>query len=289
MDFALDDVMTLLYPERQLILVVRDGDVQVRRAKPGDVDSKRTWEFVPPIFVGGGGAVSAGVAAGVTVAVQLWKLRERSDKAELPYLVVTDSQARNLRFPYGHPRRNIVYAADPGVGGKYYPVASFHRELFDAKVSEAIRLLSGLAATEMAVEYRKGFDRGSVIDFLAAPPEGAGVEIGGGGKATSKVSSGAKIAMKLVPTRPAHVPKDLSWFPSERIWQTLAETRLESGLRTFDIELRYTDDFGIDGNLKAKIARVGLEVGGSFTEYRETVWKLSGTFAEQLPPDAASG
>jgi hypothetical protein len=69
----------------------------------------------------------------------------------------------------------------------------------------------------------------------------------------------------------------------------VANARLESGLRAFTIDVNYTDDFGINASLKAKIASVGLELGGTFTEYRETVWKLSGTFAEKLTPDATSG
>jgi hypothetical protein len=71
---------------------------------------------------------------------------------------------------------------------------------------------------------------------------------------------------------------------SEPLWQEVANARLDSGLRAFTLEVNYTDDFGINASLKAKIAGVGLEIGGTFTEYRETVWKLGGTFADRLPP-----
>jgi len=87
---------------------------------------------------------------------------------------------------------------------------------------------------------------------------------------------------------PAQIPKDLIWFRSEPLWQEVANARLESGLRSFTIDVKYSDDFGINARLKTKIASVGLELGGTFTEYRETVWKLSGTFAEQLHPGNAS-
>lgn len=282
--------MTLLYPERRLIVVVGDDEVEVvRRATTENAASKGARDFVPLVGALGAGAVMIpGIAVGAMAVQQLWKLRARSDSANLPYLAVTNSQAKNLKFPYGHPRRNVVYAADPGVAGNYYPIASFHRVLFVGKVAEALRLLRSLGATEISIEYLEGFDRGAGVDFSISPPESAGVEIGGGVKATNKASSGAKITMQLSPTMPMQIPKDLIWFSSEPLWQELANARLESGLRAFTIDVNYTDDFGINASLKAKIASVGLELGGTFTEYRETVWKLSATFAEQVPPYASS-
>ena len=64
----------------------------------------------------------------------------------------------------------------------------------------------------------------------------------------------------------------------EPLWREVAEGRMASGLRDFQIEVLYSDDFEVDGKLEAKIAEVGLSAGGSFTEFRSTSWKLSGTF-----------
>ena len=72
------------------------------------------------------------------------------------------------------------------------------------------------------------------------------------------------------------------------MWQEVAAARLESGLRTFAIKVNYTEDFGIDSKLTAKIEGVGLKLGGKFTDYKETSWALSGSFAEDLPPNANS-
>ncbi|MGH9023299.1 MAG: hypothetical protein ACRDV9_09410 [Acidimicrobiia bacterium] len=42
----------------------------------------------------------------------------------------------------------------------------------------------------------------------------------------------------------------------------------------------YKDDFGVNAKLHAKIGKIGLEVGGSFSERRETTWHLRGHFGE---------
>src|SRR5690606_16203739 len=138
-----------------------------------------------------------------------------------------------------------------------------------------------LGATEISIEYVEGFDRGGGVDLSVSAPVGAVTEIGGNVNVTKKVSSGARTTMHLSTTMPAQIPEDMIWIRSEPLWQEVANARLESGLRAFTIDVNYTDDFGINAGLKAKIANVGLELGGNFTEYRETVWKLSGTFAEQ--------
>jgi len=295
MKFADDDVLTLPYAERQLIVVDRDAAVAaVRRAATEDARDNRALNIASSAVRAGiatSVAVVPGAAAGVIVAaaaVKLWKTRKRADRANLPYLVVTTMQAAKLRFQNGHPLKSVVYVGDPGVSGNYYPVANFHRILFEGKVAEALRLLRSLGATEISIEYLEGFNRALGVDLSISTPGSSGVEIDSGVKPTNKVNSGAKTTMQLTPTMPAQIPKDLIWFRSEPLWQEVANARLESGLRAFTLDVNYADDFGINAGLKAKIAGVGLKLGGNFTECRETVWKLSGTFSVQQHPGKTS-
>ena len=306
MSFTQDDPMTLPWAERRLIVVQRDDAVKVvRRAATHDVgsngltkmlDAVTSVGFGPVVRAAGGrtagiGAIAAIgglglVGAGLVGAVHLWKMRKRASSAHLPFLVVTSSQAKSLTFAPGHPVPNVVYVGDPCVAGKYYPVANFHHFMFEGKVVEAIRLLRSLRATEISVEYLEGFDQAGNIDFSIVTSIGDVGEVGSG--RTGKARSGANISMQLSPTMPAHVPADLIWFASEPMWQEVAAARLESGLRTFAIKVNYTEDFGIDSKLTAKIEGVGLKLGGKFTDYKETSWALSGSFAEDLPPNANS-
>jgi hypothetical protein len=290
-----DDVLTLLYPERQLIVVASDDEVEAaRRAARKDLDSGGSsnvaaaaarWITPASASNAGGAAAIAGAALGaaaVAAGLELWKARKRAQTANLPYLVVSDSQAVNLRFPNGHPLRKVVYVGDPGVAGDYYPIATFPRVLFAGKVAEAIRLLRSLGATEISIEYLQGFEQGGAVNLSASSPTGGGVDAEAVVNRTNKARSGAKTTMQLSPTTPPHIPSDLVWFRTEPLWQEIANARLESGLRQFTIDVNYTDDFGINAKLEAKIASVGLGLGGSFTEFRETNWKLTGTFAENV-------
>ncbi len=297
MEFAQDDVLTLSYPERQLVVVANDAAVEaVRPATHKDARKKRTLGIATSAArsarrgegaVAVAGAASAKVRAAVG-AVQLWRTRRRAEGANLPYLVVTASQAANLRFPHGHPLTKVVYVGDPGLPGNYYPVANFHRILFEGKVVEALRLLRSLGATEISIEYLEGFYRAPGVDLSISTPGKRGLKIGGGAKQTKEANAGAKFTMQLSPTMAAHIPKDLIWFRSEPLWQEVANARLESGLRAFTIDVSYTDDFGVNGGLTASVADIGLKLGGTFTEFRATSWNLSGTFAEQLDPGRAA-
>jgi hypothetical protein len=50
-------------------------------------------------------------------------------------------------------------------------------------------------------------------------------------------------------------------------------------LREFSLDVRSSDDFGINASLKALVNKVGLDAGGKFVEHVETIWRLEGEFA----------
>ena len=293
MGYAQDDFMTLSYPERKLIVVENDDDVEaVRRAEIESAASAESEQISEADRSGGAADFLGNVAGAATSkASRLWKARKVAKLAKLPFLVVTNSQAGTLSFPNGHPLSHVVYVGDPGVAGTYYPVANFHRFLFEGKVAEALRLLRSLGATEISIEYLEGFERGAGVDLSASLPENPVSKIAGGMRRRSKSASGAKTTMKLSPSTRAQIPNDLHWYASEPLWREVAEARIENGLKEFTIDLNYMDDFGVNSELKSTIHAVGLELGGKFTEYKETVWRLSGSFSENLssnPPPMLS-
>jgi hypothetical protein len=99
--------------------------------------------------------------------------------------------------------------------------------------------------------------------------------------ASRKSAAGRTVlaTMKLKPTRSPYIPDGLVWLPHEPLWQEVAQARLESGLDSFVIDVRSTDDYGVNAQLKVLVAKTGLEAGGAFVEHRDTVWRLQGTFA----------
>lgn len=284
MEPADDGLLRRSYPERQFIVVDSDDAVAaLRRTESADSTSGVAAEVIEAASKAATpGNLAASVAGGaVYAAAYLWKARKRAHREHLPLLVVSTSQAASLTFPYGPPLARVVYVGDPGIAGKYYPVSGFHRYMFQAKVAEAQKLLIGLGATEISIEYVEGFGREAGGDLAVAGSEDAG----GGSHATSNRRSRAESTMRLAPTKPPHIPDGLVWFSSEPLWRAVADARLESGLLSYSLEVNYTEDFGINANLNAKIANVGLEAGGKFQECRATTWRLNVTFAEDLPPE----
>jgi hypothetical protein len=75
----------------------------------------------------------------------------------------------------------------------------------------------------------------------------------------------------------------LVWFETQRTWQTLARARLEHGTASFALAVRYENDYGITGDLKAQVEAAKLEVGGKFHEQHNTVWRINAEFPPHRP------
>src|SRR6185295_17608549 len=74
------------------------------------------------------------------------------------------------------------------------------------------------------------------------------------------------------------LPPQLSWFPHEPRWQTIAKARLEFGLRNSALSVTYNDDYRVNAGLTAAISKAGLDVGGKFEDHVSTEWRISGKF-----------
>ena len=193
-------------------------------------------------------------------------------------LVVTDAEAAQLKFPIGHPRYKVIYVGHPVNPAEYLPFSDFHRALFEHKVAEALRLVRALGATSVAVEHVQGWGQGLGISLGVALPTALETEVSTSAGTQRGQSAYVMSRMTLLPTGPATVPSDLMWLPQEPLWQEVVRARMESGLSSFALDVRSTDDYGINGSLKALVSKAGLELGGSFTEHQNTVWRLRGDF-----------
>lgn len=282
------DVRTLSYQERRLLIVDDARRKAVLAGKDANSEMPVQGIAIPPIAVVGGGAANAaaGAAAGAIAAVVTQQLidgaarrraRRRANGA-LPVLVIGQKEAANLSFPLGHPLKGTVYVGHPGIAGAYLPMATFHRVLFNEKAAEALRLLRSLAANEINIEYIEGFKTAGGVDFSMTVPQS--VPSSGTAKVTGtkESSTTARVTMHFDPDHEPAIATDLMWYHQEPLWREVAEGRMVSGLRDFQIEVHYFDDFDVDAKLEARIAEAGLSTGGHFTEFRSTIWKLSGTF-----------
>lgn len=274
-----DALLKLPYDSRRLI-VVSDRLTQrsERAAQPSsEVDRAGTLGKLAAFAPQAALLVLTG-SVGLELARRLRRLRDQGTTVR-PISLAT---AQPLRFPPGHPRSNVVYAAHPVDAGAYIPAADFHRFLFQHKVAEAQRLIRMLGATSVMVKSVQGWDREAAAHLgLSFPEPSSGMTSTVSASAERTSTSGNEIitTMTLKPSGDPRVPDDLVWYPHEPLWNEIASARIESGLREFSIDVRSSDDFGINSKLKAAVDKVGLEAGGKFVEHVETTWRLEGGFA----------
>lgn len=267
-------VLGLPYHERRLIVVTKRPPA--RPDATGDAPSK----FAEVIIKSPTVAALPFVASWVVGREVFKSIREmRVQGTEV--LPVSFSTAQAFRFPPGHPRNNVLYVGHPVDPGSYIPAAEFHRFLFEHKVAEALRLVRSLGATTVNVRSVKGWSREAALSMglsLPDPVAGQNVEIGGDIGHTAASRNEIITTMTLRPSNPPVVPDGLVWMPHEPLWQEIAEARLESGLRGFSLDVRSTDDFGVNASLKALVEKVHLDAGGRFVNHVETIWRLDGSF-----------
>lgn len=199
---------------------------------------------------------------------------------EQGFLVLTVAQgdAAAIRLPPGHPREKVVYVGHPARPTEYLPVGQFHRHVFEDKVAEAMRLLMGLGAVSISVEHIAGWDATSGLD-IDVPTIG---NIKAGGKVVTTKQTGRRVMLeaRLQPGSQPAIQPGLVWYGHEPLWRALAEARLAHGLQSFNLDVRYDDDYGIHAGLKVSVQKVGLELGADFENHQATVWRMSGDFAK---------
>jgi hypothetical protein len=208
---------------------------------------------------------------------QVAKLRGKLDKAACSkFLLVSTLESRLLKFPLGHPRDGVVYIGHPAVANLYYPMADFHRVIFEHKFCEAISLLMSLRARQMRVEHVTGWSR-EFLAGLSLPLPTDDLNVGAGGHSSSRRS--LLYEASLSGTGDPKIPDGLVWYHHEPTWQSVASGRLDFGLDEFRLTVASEDDFGIDARLKTVIGGCGLDLGGRFEDHRSTIWRIEGTFA----------
>ncbi|MBV8987153.1 MAG: hypothetical protein JO372_01205 [Solirubrobacterales bacterium] len=205
------------------------------------------------------------------------KALKEAEEEGLGVLPVPQSAVGILAMPIGHPLPKMVYIGSPAVPARYYPVADFHRRVFEEKFSEAALLLMGLGAERFSVWSIQGWSR-DIAGDLETPLQKV-VKTGGEVKSKQKKDNRLLFEAELTP-RGVTLPKALVWYQHEPSWRTIAEGRLKYGLRNCSLIVSSTEDYGIDTELAAKLRRRKiLSLGGEFTKHVDTIWVMEGTFA----------
>ena len=203
------------------------------------------------------------------------KLRKSFSDDEHGVVHISQSEAAELRFTPGHPALGAAYVAHPRESRLYYPFSSFHRLTFDHKFAELIRLLTSLGATYIRAEHVRGWSRqvGGNAGANDRQVEAA-ADAGRDESRSQRVMYEAKLGGESMP----RLPEDLVWFDTEDHWKAFTFSRLHHGLSEMNLELDYSDDFGITGNLKLKLEGAGVALGGTYVGHEHTTWNIRAVF-----------
>jgi hypothetical protein len=220
-----------------------------------------------------------GVLVEEVVTKSIVEARKRALSEGLNVQTVGFEVSKGLLFPPGHPQAKVVYMQHPANQLLFYPVASFHRYVFEHKFSEALLVLGALGANTINVQHVKGWNREFASELSVPIPPNIGNGLIGASAASKDFTSENFLfhASLRGSDTPAMIA-DPIWFPHESTWQAVAKLRLNHGLDVFSLTLNYEEDYQINANLTAAIEKAGFKLGGEFKKHLSTVWTMSGQF-----------
>jgi uncharacterized protein (DUF697 family) len=192
---------------------------------------------------------------------------------------VSRVQIENVDFPAGHPRPETLYVGHPLRPTRYYLATEFHDRLFEDKVIEISRVLRCLGAKKTKIEHieGRGFDEKITLDLEV---------LGTNNKATSGYNRKSERSItwetNYASTTRSELPQDMIWYDYEAWWKEICESRNTHRMQTFELDLKYNDDFGINERLENSIKNLKLKLNleVAFTGFKKTHWHISGEFAD---------
>lgn len=277
-------ILSKPYAERRLVLIAPETKEQVR-------ESPANWDFIIRSSISAQSHIfgDARKVLKWIIALEFWpylglyKLIKSLFSDDAPpqaglhgaLLIDCKTAAAELQLPPGHPLVGHAYAGHPLSPPRYMPAAAFHRQLFEEKVNELLTLLASLGATRVRVSCRQGYKAAGGIGLGVA--KGASASVGVEGSKSS--TSAAEFEEHFRPSGEPKLHDNPIWFGHEPSWQAVADRRLKFNTSKFRAELRYEDSFGIDAKMKVGIEKLGINLGGHFTDFESTVWEFEGEFA----------
>jgi hypothetical protein len=283
-----DELTSLDYADRQLLLVVSDNVAQAARAAEAQAVTDKqgvNWTWIGEIALKSLALPLSPVFTAPLIieltheAIKAWS---RARDIGLNTKLVGKSQVKAVTFPPGHPRENILYVGHPTKATVYYTMADFHRMTFEHKFSEAVELLMALGATEISVHHVSGWSR-EFSGRINAPLGTSGLQAGIDVETSNEKGSELLFKATLIGTDAPTIPDNLAWLSHEPTWQTIARGRIKYGLLDFSLSVAYQDDFGVNAGLKLTASKAGLDLGGKFEDHESTIWSITGKFGPVRP------
>lgn len=194
--------------------------------------------------------------------------------------ILSERESSNYRFTPGHPRSGECYAVHPLNANAYFPLSDYHRAIFESKTCELISLLMHLGATKIEVQHKNGW--GSEFSSslsIGIPQADEAVEVDASIDGKGSHSNDILFEAKFRGNENPCLPDETVWYEFEPTWKQMAEARIKFGSQQFKLTLDYSDDFGVNAELAAKIDKAGGKISGNFSNHKSTSWVVKGEFA----------
>jgi hypothetical protein len=204
------------------------------------------------------------------LAAGAYALQKADEAAAPPVLRVPRAYVTDIDFGPNGWEPDVVYGANPKQPAMYRSLAKFHEELLVHKISELDRILNALGAREYSISHvsMRGREAGAE---LSLGPFGGRADAAGLALCERKWSG----------TSDGHepsLPDDLVWYPGEREWQSLVDSRLKGTRRKFAFSVRQDESFGVDAALAASFEAINLKIGGHYAGVDHVEFAVAGSF-----------
>lgn len=157
----------------------------------------------------------------------------------------------DVKFEDCFPTIGELYIAHPYRAGIYLPVSKYEHLIFRERIHELSKVMMALGATEIRTlqSSDKKFhssDEGSTNTSASAGVDGRGSVKGSYSRQSknmyeSEKSNSIVINFKNDPLDLPKVPEGLIWFPHDKEWQHIADSRLFGNILEYEISLSSKD------------------------------------------------
>lgn len=201
-------------------------------------------------------------------------------KTKIPYPVFDfDFVRKNFRFPPQHPKDGVVYACSEFEPDLYIPLASFHKYMYESKMSAFNEMCAFLGAKTCRVIYEE--ENGTVVTtHIGAEkiPTNVGT-VNAELDFASKSNHNQKAIVFFTFPEPKEIVEFKSnWMNGEPSWNSLQKMRLERDVSIYTAEFSYLDEMGVNANLAGSLNGIGLNIGGTFEEIKRKKYKFEVEF-----------
>jgi len=261
------------YNERSLLIVVENENKKIDKIKELE-KSNKTLEMISKALlkagantIGGGFRVNALLLGLGALGTYLSASKEKKTKS--PIYVATPDEVAGVTFSTIEPSLNGLYIANPVATDIYYNASEFHELVKKHKFNEVVEVLQSLGATKITATINEEQKRS------------AKGKIGSDISVTNQTNKTSKIYFKgtYKPKDKPSLPDKLYWYENDGELKNIVEGRLYRGMESFELVSEVTSDFGITGELIAKLEKaIGIKLKGEYKSFKKTYFKIIGEF-----------